>query len=83
MIKWYVDQTISPGNIEMEPKVSCIYVIILFMWTTDVFIFLIHSHQHSHQELKDFMRTKNKLILEQNYIASLNRKILSAKKLSS
>ena len=26
------------------------------------------------------MRTKNKLILEQNYIASLNLKILSAKK---
>ena len=34
--------------------------------------------QHSQQELKDFILTKNKLILEQNYIASLNRKILSA-----
>ena len=31
MIKWYVEQTISPGDIGMEPKVSYIYVIILYM----------------------------------------------------
>ena len=39
MLKWYVEQTISPGDIGMEAKVSYIYVVILLMWTTDVFIY--------------------------------------------
>ena len=39
MIKWQVEQTISPEDIEMEPKVSYICAIVLFMWTTNVFIY--------------------------------------------
>ena len=31
MIKWYLEQTISPGDIGIEPKVSYIYMVTLFM----------------------------------------------------